>query len=113
VCQRCGQNKQFYFNSRKQRGSGKTRGWIKFYNVNKSFTRTVSGLGRDFKCRYHPQDLCDDCIDILLGWAWKNIKPVDPYWSPKIFIFNDDPFDTDDDTESSDDSEDEVIIIGD
>lgn len=86
-CQRCGRSKVFYFNSRKQRGSGKTREWIDAYNRNNPFTRRVSGMNREFKYRYHPQDLCDECIDTLLGWAWRNLRPHHPYKSKKIFIY--------------------------
>lgn len=72
-----------------QGGSGKTRDWINAYNINKPFTRVVSGMGNDLSHRYYPQDLCDECIDLLLGWAWRNLRPLDPYWSNKIFTFND------------------------
>lgn len=87
-CQRCGGDKDFYFNSRKQRGSGLTRDWINAFNRNKPFTRFVSGLSHDLKHAYYPQDLCDNCINTLLGWAWKNIKPNNPYWDSKIFVFD-------------------------
>lgn len=85
VCQRCGCPKEFYFNERKHRGSGRTRHWIAAYNDNKPFTRLVSGLSLDFRNEYYPQDLCDSCIDILLGWAWRNIKPFDPYLSKQVY----------------------------
>lgn len=73
ICQRCGGRRVHYFNERKWRGSGKTKNWIKAYNRNRPFR---------FEYLYeliYPQDLCDKCIDLIIGKIWNNYIMVDPY----------------------------------
>ena len=55
------------------------------YDPNKRSNSEDLGLRYAYSHKYCPQDLCDNCIDLLLGWAWHNLKPSDPYWSKVVF----------------------------